>query len=89
MLASQNTDLTLKTVFDTLMELRTYRRGLIQTEQQLKFSVDAILQGLNDYEEEEDKETVCQNGKRSNEIEGNENDSDYQQNRKKRKNSSS
>jgi len=88
-LASQDTDLTLKRVFDTLMELRTYRRGLIQTEQQLKFSVDAILQGLNDLEIV-DKETACHNGKRSNDnIEGDENDSDYQQNRKKRKNSSS
>ena len=41
-------ELSLQAVLDTLLDLRTYRRGLIQTEQQLKFSVDAILQGLRD-----------------------------------------
>jgi len=47
-LASMGVELSLQAVLNTLLDLRTYRRGLIQTEQQLKFSVDAILQGLRD-----------------------------------------
>ena len=53
-LASLGVKLDLKLVLETLLDLRTYRKGLIQTEQQLKFSVDAIVQvnikfGLSDF----------------------------------------
>ena len=48
MLASMGVELNLKVVLDTLLDLRTYRKGLIQTEQQLKFSADAIIQGLKE-----------------------------------------
>jgi len=47
-LASMGVELSLKVVLDTLLDLRTYRKGLIQTEQQLKFSADAIIQGLKE-----------------------------------------
>ena len=43
-LASLGVKLDLNLVLETLLDLRTYRKGLIQTEQQLKFSVDAIIQ---------------------------------------------
>ena len=43
-LASMGIRLDLKLVLETLLDMRTYRKGLIQTEQQLKFSVDAIIQ---------------------------------------------
>ena len=45
-MAEAGKELTLKIIFDTLLEMRTHRWGLIQTEQQLKFSVDAIIAGL-------------------------------------------
>ena len=53
-LASLGVKLDLKLVLETLLDLRTYRKGLIQTEQQLKFSVDAIVEvhikfGLSDF----------------------------------------
>lgn len=52
-------------VIDILMELRRYRMGLIQTPQQLRFSYQAIIEGvkcvleasLNGESEEE--EEVC------------------------------
>ena len=47
-LASMGVDLSLQLVLDTLLDLRTYRKGLIQTEQQLKFSADAIVQGMKE-----------------------------------------
>merc|ERR1711915_978083 len=37
--------LSLRKVLQVLMEMRTFRVGLIQTEDQLKFSVSAIVQG--------------------------------------------
>ena len=45
MLASLREELSLSKVVEMLLDMRTYRMGLIQTEDQLRFSVDAIVQG--------------------------------------------
>lgn len=56
-------------VIDILMEMRRYRMGLIQTPQQLRFSYQAIIEGVKrvletsfngeSEEEEEEEEEVC------------------------------
>jgi len=45
-LAELGTELSLSIVLETLMNMRTMRAGCIQTESQLRFSVEAILLGL-------------------------------------------
>ena len=90
MLASLGVELTLKKIIDTLLGLRTYRRGLVQTEFQLKFSVDAIIEGLKDVET-----VACDgahvNGKRLADVAEDDNDDDDNDHpsRKRRKNSTS
>ena len=95
-IAETNKDLNLKVVFDTLMEMRTFRRGLIQTEQQLRFSVEAIVQGLKSLELTQDicsKQNNHTNGKRlkdaDTDSEDTEDQEDCQSKSKKRKNSES
>ena len=77
---------------ETLLDMRTYRMGLIQTSDQLQFSVDAIVQGLKTLEIE--KSVVSRgavNGKRlkENDTDDNEEDDQSNQKMKKRKNSPS
>jgi len=45
-MAGMGEELSVSTVVETLLDMRTYRMGLIQTEDQLRFSVDAIVQGI-------------------------------------------
>ena len=98
-MAEAGTELTLKIIFDTLLEMRTQRWGLIQTEQQLKFSVDAIIHGLKNTDlvnghSSCGKQSNHTNGKRlkedreSDDNTDNEND-EGQSKSKKRKNSES
>jgi len=49
-MASRKVEITMRTVMETLLDMRTYRMGLIQTSEQLSFSVDAIVQGLKSLE---------------------------------------
>ena len=77
---------------ETLLDMRTYRMGLIQTSDQLQFSVDAIVQGLKTLEIEKcvvSRGTM--NGKRlkENDTDDNEEDDQSNQKMKKRKNSPS
>jgi len=44
-MAAMGVDMNLDLVKETLMEMRTYRLGLVQTEDQLRFSVSAIIAG--------------------------------------------
>jgi len=89
-LASLGVKLDLKLVLETLLDLRTYRKGLIQTEQQLKFSVDAIVQGLREMDVEDDNDrAVHLNGKRLKDTDTDEDDNENHSNAKKRKNSQS
>jgi len=81
-------ELTLKRVLDTLVEMRTYRMGLIQTEEQLRFSVDAIVEGLKMLRTGV-KERKYLNGKRLKEVDGEEESDDNQTSPKRRKNSQS
>ena len=87
-------ELSLSTVVETLLDMRTYRWGLIQTEDQLKFSVDAIVQGVKQMglKQGEKKEGMAQvqhmNGKRLAEHEEGER-TDTNGSAKKRKNSES
>ena len=89
MLASLGVELSLKKIIATLLSMRTHRWGLVQTEFQLKFSVDAIIEGLKDIET-----VACDagqvNGKRLADVveDDNDNDDDHPS-RKRRKNSSS
>ena len=45
-LASYGEIVHMKEVVNVLLEMRTYRKGLIQTEDQLQFSVKTIIQGI-------------------------------------------
>lgn len=45
-LASYGELVDMKEVVNVLLEMRTYRKGLIQTEDQLQFSVKTIIQGI-------------------------------------------
>jgi len=49
-MASRKIEITMRKVMETLLDMRTYRMGLIQTSEQLSFSVDAIVQGLKSLE---------------------------------------
>ena len=49
---------------ETLLDMRTYRMGLIQTEDQLRFSVDAIVQGVKNMGVELEEKKMVVNGKR-------------------------
>ena len=46
MLANQGQQLSLHEILEMLLQMRTCRMGLIQTEEQLKFSVKAIIEGV-------------------------------------------
>lgn len=46
-MAANGEDLTLDLVKETLMDMRTYRFGLVQTEEQLRFSISAIIAGAD------------------------------------------
>jgi len=65
-MAALGEELSLRSVVETLLDMRTYRMGLIQTEHQLRFSVDAIVQGVKKIgiEQEEKKTVQHMNGKR-------------------------
>ena len=82
-------ELSLSKVVEMLLDMRTYRMGLIQTEDQLRFSVDAIVQGVKQ-EQGEKKAGLVQhvNGKRLAEHESGE-ELDTHGGAKKRKNSES
>ena len=82
-------ELSLSKVVEMLLDMRTYRMGLIQTEDQLRFSVDAIVQGVKQ-EQGEKKAGLVQhgNGKRLAENEAGE-ELDNHGGAKKRKNSES
>ena len=102
-MAETGKELSLKIIFDTLLEMRTQRWGLIQTEQQLKFSVDAIIHGLKNIDLVSGHNTGTAASKQSNHTNGkrlkedrecddstdNENDDEGQSKSKKRKNSES
>ena len=68
--------------------MRTYRMGLIQTEEQLRFSVDAIVEGLKMLRAGV-KERKYLNGKRLKELDGEDESDDNQTSPKRRKNSQS
>ena len=93
-MASLGEELSLSRVVEMLLDMRTYRMGLIQTEDQLKFSVDAIVQGVKQMglKQGEKKEGAVQvqhvNGKRLAEHEVGER-TDTNGSAKKRKNSES
>ena len=85
-------ELSLCKVVEMLLDMRTYRMGLIQTEDQLKFSVDAIVQGVKQLKLGKKKEDAGKlvNGKRLAEHEaGEEVEGDNHGGAKKRKNSES
>ena len=90
-LAAMGESLSLNSVIESLLEMRTYRMGLIQTEDQLKFSVDAIVQGVKQLglEQGEKRGEVVQhvNGKRLAQHEAGEREDNG--GAKKRKNSES
>eukprot|EP00092_Neocalanus_flemingeri_P030624 GFUD01033252.1.p1 GENE.GFUD01033252.1~~GFUD01033252.1.p1 ORF type:complete len:379 (-),score=103.23 GFUD01033252.1:121-1257(-) len=93
-LAGMGEELSLSMVVETLMNTRTYRMGLIQTEDQLRFSVDAIVQGIKQLglEQGEKKAVGGQhvNGKRLKEHDvGEGEERENQASAKKRKNSQS
>jgi len=85
-LAAMGEELSLSRVVEMLLDMRSYRMGLIQTEDQLRFSVDAIVQGVKQIglqQKKEDAEMhVC--GKRVAE-----NETDTLRGAKKRKNTDS
>ena len=64
MLAALGEDLSLRSIVETLLDMRTYRMGLIQTEDQLRFSVDAIVQGVKNMGVELEEKKMVVNGKR-------------------------
>lgn len=86
-LASKGEELSLKRVINILLDLRTQRMGLIQTDDQLKFSAKAIVKGINNLmlENPDSKTSKVQhvNGKR---IASSENEEDLCTSPKKRKN---
>jgi len=65
-LAALGEELTLSSVVESLLDMRTYRMGLIQTEDQLRFSVEAIVKGVKKIGLEQGEKKVVQhvNGKR-------------------------
>jgi len=85
-LAAMGEELSLGRVVEMLLDMRTYRVGLIQTEDQLRFSVDAIVQGVKQIglQQEEKGPEMQANGKRVAE-----NETDTHGGAKKRKNTDS
>ena len=84
-------EFSLSSVVEMLLDMRTYRMGLVQTEDQLKFSVDAIVQEVKQ-EQGEKKAGLVQhvNGKRlAGHEAGEEEEGDNHGGAKKRKNSES
>lgn len=61
-LAESGTELSVKLVLETLQGMRTQRFGLIQTQEQLRFSVDALVLGVKRLQREEVRPSSC--GKR-------------------------
>lgn len=91
-MASQGVEINMRKVMETLLDMRTYRMGLIQTREQLSFSVDAIVQGLKSLEVGTGSLSVHQahlNGKRLKEKDDNDDESQSSPKTKKRKNSPS
>lgn len=94
-MASLGTDVNMRKVMDTLLDMRTYRMGLIQTSEQLQFSVDAIVQGLKVLEvgncaDSQSPNQTYLNGKRLKENQTDEEEEDQSSPKaKKRKNSPS
>ena len=93
LMASLGIEINMRKVMETLLDMRTYRMGLIQTSDQLQFSVEAIIQGLKTLEVENggaSPREVQLNGKRLKERhsdEEEEEDGQSSQKTKKRKNS--
>ena len=94
-LAGMGEELSLSMVVGILLDMRTYRMGLIQTEDQLRFSVDAIVQGIKQLGLEQGEKKVAGtqhvNGKRLKEQDVMEEEEERENhvNAKKRKNSQS
>ena len=85
-------ELSLGSVVEMLLDMRTYRMGLIQTDDQLRFSVDAIVQGVKQIGLEQKKEDAEKhvNGKRLAEnVVGEDDETDAHGGAKKRKNTDS
>jgi len=94
LMASLGMEINMRTVMETLLDMRTYRMGLIQTSDQLQFSVDAIIQGLKSLEvgngAAASPQQVQLNGKRLKERDSDDTDEEVgqsSQKTKKRKNS--
>jgi len=93
LMASLGIEINMRKVMETLLDMRTYRMGLIQTSDQLQFSVEAIIQGLKTLEVENGGASPRQvqlNGKRlkdKDSDEEDEEDGESSQKTKKRKNS--
>jgi len=88
-LAARGEELSISSVVESLLDMRTYRMGLVQTDDQLRFSVDAIVQGVKEMglEQEKKADLVQQiGGKRPADQVEDEGD-DKQASAKKRKNS--
>ena len=92
-MASLGIEINMRKVMETLLDMRTYRMGLIQTSDQLQFSVSAIIQGLKSLElgnSAASPHQVQLNGKRLKDRNSeNEDEEDGQSSQKKRKNSPS
>jgi len=94
-LAGMGEELSLRRVVETLLDMRTYRMGLIQTEDQLRFSVESIVQGVKQLGLEKGEKKTCDvhhhvNGKRMKDDDiGEQEDRDSHASAKKRKNSQS
>ena len=92
-MASLGIEINMRKVMETLLDMRTYRMGLIQTSDQLQFSVAAIIQGLKSLElgnAAASPHQVQLNGKRLKDRNSeNEDEEDGQSSQKKRKNSPS
>jgi len=93
LMASLGIEINMRKVMETLLDMRTYRMGLIQTSDQLQFSVAAIIQGLKSLElgnAAASPHQVQLNGKRLKDRNSeNEDEEDGQSSQKKRKNSPS
>lgn len=95
LMASLGIEINMRKVMETLLDMRTYRMGLIQTADQLQFSVEAIIQGLKSLEVENAAASPHQvqlNGKRLKDKDSedeDEEDGQSSQKTKKRKNTPS
>ena len=90
LMASLGIEINMRKVMETLLDMRTYRMGLIQTSDQLQFSVSAIIQGLKSLElgnSAASPHQVQLNGKRLKDRDSENEDEEDGQSKKKRKNS--